>query len=160
CFDWSGKSSTLSPLASLYSVIPSTEVTRSMPLGSGPGACDGQGRGRVALAGVTVSARALVITNKKAIWRLMTFIFLDLLPWNGLRRCEPPSELDPAFSLAQYYRAVAEALSRYIPSVISRATLLPDSRAPCIQAQTAEVCSPAKKILPSGLLAGGYISII
>ena len=38
-FDWSGKSSTRRPLASRYSVMPSTEVTRSTPRGSATPAC-------------------------------------------------------------------------------------------------------------------------
>ncbi len=37
CFDWSGNSSTRRPFASRYSVMPSTEVTRSGAAGAATG---------------------------------------------------------------------------------------------------------------------------
>src|SRR5215471_9422570 len=63
CFDWSGNNSTRRPFASLYSVMPSTDVTRSTPFGRAGVACAGVVTGRAVMAGAAPTKNALKIAN-------------------------------------------------------------------------------------------------
>src|SRR5713101_620489 len=72
CFEGSGKRSTLKPFESRYSVIPSTDVTRSIPLGSAG-----------FWAGVVIDAMA---TSANAESRAEIFILVFMVLLQGLRK--------------------------------------------------------------------------